>query len=144
MNPELVDATALDQMADRLVARGLLPHLVRRLLGATPGVKGLVMPAEEGIAAHGFDGVIAGGAGSAWVPAGASVWEMGTGKDPRDKAQKDYVKRTAEPLGAVPAETAFVFATPRRWEDGQDWATTRQQDGTWREVAVLDAERLHA
>jgi hypothetical protein len=144
MNPELVDATALDRMADRLAARGLLPHLVRRLLGATPGVKGLVMPAEEGIAAHGFDGVITGGAGNAWVPAGASVWEMGTGQDPRDKAQKDYVKRTADPLGAVPVETAFVFVTPRRWEDGQDWAVTRQQDGTWREVVVLDAESLHA
>jgi hypothetical protein len=44
--------------SDRLETKGLLPHLVRRLLSATPGVTGLVVPAEEGIAAPGYDGAI--------------------------------------------------------------------------------------
>ena len=101
------------------------------------------MPAEEGIAASGFDGVIDGGQGSAWVPAGASVWEMGVG-DPKNKAQGDYRKRTAKPLGAVPADTAFVFVTPHRWEGAEDWAAARRQEGQWREIVVLDSERLHA
>jgi len=42
MNPELVDAISLDHLADRLGMRGLLPHLVRRMLGATPGVGGCI------------------------------------------------------------------------------------------------------
>jgi hypothetical protein len=143
MPPELVDATDLDRLADRLEMRGLLPHLVRRLLGATVGVQGLDMPAEEGISAHGFDGVIDGGPGSAWVPAGSSVWEMGAGQDPRGKAQKDYEARTANPLGATPAETAFVFVSPRRW-DGRAWAQTRREEQIWRDVKVLSADNLHA
>ncbi len=102
------------------------------------------MPAEEGVAASGFDGVLDGGQGGPWVPAGATVWEMGAGQNPKDKAQKDYAKRTQNPLGAEPGETAFVFVTPRRWEDGKEWAAERREEGIWRDVAVIDAERLHA
>jgi hypothetical protein len=144
MNPELVDANTLDHLADRLGMRGLLPHLVRRLLTASAGVKGLDVPAEEGIAASGFDGVINGGAGTPWIPDGFSVWEMGTNQDPKRKAQKDYDSRTKDPRGADPDQTVFVFVTPRRWPGGRDWARERKADGKWRDVAVLDAERLHA
>lgn len=34
----------------------------------------LVVPAEEGVAAAGFDAVLDGGPGSRWVPGGPSVW----------------------------------------------------------------------
>lgn len=143
MPAELVDATDLDRLSDRLEMRGLLPHLVRRLIGAAPGTKDLDMPAEEGISAHGFDGVIDGGTGSRWVPAGPSVWEIGAGQDPLAKAQKDYKTRTAKPDGAVPADTAFVFVTSRR-ADGRKWAHDRAAEGDWREVRTIDAEGLYA
>lgn len=143
VNPELIDSTGLHSLANRLESRGLLPHVVRRLLAATPGVSGLVMPAEEGIVAPGFDGVIDGGPGSPWVPVGASVWEMGTDADPGRKAQRDYDKRVENPLNATPAETAFVFVTPRRWAAGQAWALERRDDEVWRDVAVIDGEGLH-
>ena len=51
----------------------------------------------------------------AHVPQGTSRWEIGAGQDPRRKAQSDYRKRTANPLGANPATTTFVFLTPRSW-----------------------------
>jgi hypothetical protein len=143
VNPELVDATALHQLSDRLESRGLLPHVVRRLLAGSPGVTRLVLPAEEGIAAPGYDGRIDGGTGTPWVPAGLSVWEMGANQDPKTKAQGDYDTRTANPETAVPAETVFVFVTSRRWAAGQDWACERRGDRIWRDVVVLDAEALH-
>lgn len=143
MNPQLVDATDLNQLSDRLEARGLLPHLVRRLLANAPGVTRLVLPAEEGIAAPGYDGRVDGGAGSAWVPAGLSVWEMGANQDPRAKAQADYDTRTNDPGTAVPKDTVFVFVTSRRWAAGQDWAEERRKEKVWRDVVVLDAEGLH-
>ena len=41
-----------------------------------------------------------------------------------------------------PAQTAFVFVTPRRWADKDGWATERQAEGHWREVRVYDADDL--
>jgi hypothetical protein len=40
---------------------------------------------------------------------------MGTGDEPRGKADDDYQKRSAEPLWVKPEETTFVFVTPRSW-----------------------------
>jgi hypothetical protein len=144
VNPELVDATALDQLSDRLEARGLLPHLVRRLLAGSSGVTRLEMPAEEAIGDPGYDGRVDGGSGTAWVPAGLSVWELGVGADPRDKAQRDYRKRTDNPGSAPPADNVFVFVTSRRFKDSEDWITARRKEGVWRDLVVLDAEKFYA
>lgn len=144
MNPELVDATALDQLSDRLEARGLLPHLVRRLLAGSPGVTRLEMPADEAIGDPGYDGRVDGGAGTPWVPAGRSVWELGVGVDPRDKAQRDYRKRTDNPGSAPPAENVFVFVTSRRFKDAESWIADRRAEGVWRQIVVIDAETLYA
>jgi hypothetical protein len=144
VNPQLVDAIALDQLSDRLEARGLLPHVVRRLLAGSPGVTRLEVPAEEAIGLPGFDGRVDGGAGTAWVPAGLSVWEMGVGGDPRDKAQRDYRKRTDKPGSVVPADNAFVFVTTRVWQDRKDWVRLRREEGVWRDIVVLDADRLYS
>src|SRR5262245_54562882 len=142
-NPEYVDAWDLHVEASRLEAREMLPRLVRTLLVATPGVTGVSVQAGEGIGMPGWDGRAEGGAGSAYVPAGPSVWETGAGENPRDKAQKDYRNRIRDPRGVDPASTAFVFVTPRRWgEDKDAWARERQTEGIWREVVALDADDL--
>ena len=144
-NPELIDATGLESLSTRLKAKGLLPHIVRRLLAATPGVTGLVVPAEEGVAAPGFDAVLDGGPGSPWVPGGPSVWEMGTNYDKKAKADEDYTKRTKSMKAADRKKLAFVFVTSRRWAAGKNnWAKTRAKERKWRKVVVLDAEELHA
>jgi hypothetical protein len=144
VHSELVDATDLDQLSDRLEARGLLPHLVRRLLASSPGVTRLDMPAEEAIGEPGYDGRVNGGAGTAFVPAGLSAWEMGVGADPRAKAQGDYRKRTKKPGSAPPADNVFVFITSRKWKDSEDWIIARRKEKKWRDIVVLDAEKLYA
>jgi excisionase family DNA binding protein len=142
VGPDRVDATLLDSWADRLAARGLFPQLIRALLAATPGVQDLSVRAGEGVALRGWDALVDGGPGSAWVPAGPSAWELGTSADPGQKAQDDYRKRTRNPVGVEPAATTFVFATPRRWEKARDWERKRRQERRWRGVRVLDADDL--
>src|SRR5437870_388941 len=95
---ELIDATDLDHWADRREAQDVLPRVVRSLLALTPGVTGVRARAGEGVVMPGWDGRADGGAGSAYVPAGPGVWEVSTGGKPRERAQENYRKRTANPL----------------------------------------------
>jgi len=42
---------------------------------------------------------------------------MGVDRKPKQKAEGDYAKRTADPGGLATRETTFVFVTPRRWPE---------------------------
>jgi len=120
-----------------------LPQLVRRLVLAT--TRDVVLAhfrSGEGVLYSGWDGLVESAAGSPFVPAGTSVWEMGTNHNPRDKAEDDYRKRTADPLGLNTADTTFVFVTPRRWPNKADWVAEKMAKGTWREVRAYDADDL--
>jgi excisionase family DNA binding protein len=139
---ELVDATLLDAWADRLEARSLFPKLIRALLAATPEARDVSARAGEGVGLPGWDALVEGGSGSAWVPAGHSAWEFGTGSDPSRKAQDDIRKRTKDPLGVDPLATTFVFATPRRWPEARDWERRRRKERKWQAVRALDADDL--
>jgi hypothetical protein len=113
-NPELVDASDLDDWASCREAQELLPRLIRQFLRSTPGVTGLSVRAGEGIGVPGWGGHVDGGAGTACEPHGPSRWEIDTSEDPRGQAQGNYRKRTADPHGVIPASAAFVFFTFRR------------------------------
>jgi len=141
--PDLADATDLELWARRRDAQGRLPQLVRRLVLAT--TRDVVLAhfrSGEGVLYSGWDGLVESAAGSPFVPAGTSVWEMGTNHNPRDKAEDDYRKRTADPLGLNTADTTFVFVTPRRWPNKADWVAEKMAKGTWREVRAYDADDL--
>lgn len=143
INPEFVTATDLDELSDRLESRELIPRLVRRLLTRTEGVENVTVRANEGVGVPGWDGEVGAAKGSAYVPAGSSAWEIGTGADPKAKAESDYKKRSEKPLGVTPAQSAFVFVTSRRWKDKQDWVTEKKEEGVWRDVKVIDCDDLH-
>ena len=64
------------------------------------------------------------------------------GRNPKAKAQADYEKRTADPLGELPGRATFVFITPRRWPAADLWVRERRGDGVWADVRVLDADDL--
>ena len=82
--------------------------------------------------------------GNAFVPDGLSAWEVGTGRDPKEKADEDYEKRTGDPAGVDPAAATFVFVTPRRWGGKDAWATARRSEGVWRDVRAYDADDIEA
>ena len=141
-SPGLVDAGDLTRWADKEEAQYEFPRLVRRLLTGAPGIAFLSVRAGAGVYLPGRDGLVDCTADAPYVPAGLSVWEMGTGRDPGRKAREDYDKRTKNPRGVDQAETAFVFATPRRWPDKDEWARRCSEEGLWREVRALDADDL--
>ncbi len=140
----LANATDIDSWANRRNAQDQLPKLLRRLIRATvERTKFISVRADEGVQLEGFDGVLEVETGNEFVPNGKSAWEFGTNKQVKSKADDDYEKRKENPpLGIVPAETAFVFVTPRRWSKKDEWAATRLAEGLWREVRVYDADDI--
>jgi hypothetical protein len=146
MLPEtLVNATDLDNWAERLDARSTLPKLILRLVLATAGqIERVEFPSDEATQLGGWDGILKVKAGSEFIPDGQSGWELGVTGAVKGKADEDYEKRKKDPLGLVPAETTFVFVTLRRWGGKGKWVEARRAEGFWRDVRAYDADDLAA
>ncbi len=141
----LANATDLDTWSNRLVARGVLPKLLLRLTYATnKGIEHIEFPSEEATQLGGWDGIVKVTTGNEFIPDGQSGWEIGTNRDIKGKADSDYEKRKADALGFDPAETTFVFVTPRRWGGKDKWVKARRAEGFWRDVRAYDADDLAA
>ncbi|MFN8521145.1 MAG: hypothetical protein U0667_17550 [Chloroflexota bacterium] len=144
-SPLLPTADHIDRWAEiRTGAETALPRLVRRLITATTDPRWIAMPAGAAVRFPGWDGEVGVAAGNSWVPAGASFWEMGTNADPRDKAQRDYRKRTDETPEAVRRRSTFVFVSSRHWRDRDRWLADRRSDGEWAQVCAWNASDLEA
>ncbi len=141
----LVTATDLVRWADRRASQGTLPALVRRLILASidhKAIRQIDFPAQDSVNRPGVDGLLQVTERNAFVPIGQSVWEMGVSDPPRRKAEVDYGKRTGNPGQVVPNQTAFVFVTPRRWVNKQEWIDEKSKENVWAEVRVYDADDL--
>ncbi|MCE8005279.1 hypothetical protein [Billgrantia ethanolica] len=139
----LIRADDLDRWASRITAAPEFPRLVRLLVHATArGLKRVDFPAEEAVRLGGWDGQVLAEDASPFVVSGFSVWELGTGHDPRAKANDDYNKRTQNPLDVDPRQATFVFATPRRWPGRDAWVEEKRAEGNWKDVLAFDAESL--
>lgn len=67
------------------------------------------MPAEEGVATPGWDGVVECSVGNRFVPAGRSGWELSTTQsNAHGKACEDYDKRRRDIPDSDRAETSYV------------------------------------
>lgn len=137
-----ITAEMIEQWADLHEARAELPILVRRLIGRPLGASALAMPGGAAVGLPGFDGIVDGAVGDAWIPAGSSRWELGCGSSPGDKATADYGKRTLLSDPALRANAAFVFVTPRRWTGKTAWVDRTSRSAEWREVRAYDAADL--
>jgi len=138
-----IDATDLNQWANRRDAQARLPQLLRRLIHATVQQPRRVgFPSGESVQMGGWDGIVDAPEGNTFVPDGFSVWELGVNGGVKKKADDDYQKRCTNPLGVVPAETTFVFVTPRRWGGKDDWVREKNDEGIWAEVRAYDADDL--
>lgn len=120
-----------------------MPALIRKLIYAeAKGITKISFPAGDAIRYPGWDGILKTDVATANIPAGISVWEIGTDKDPRKKANKDYAKRTATPGKIIPAETTYVAVTPRFFPNKEKWADEKNKEGIWKKVIILDAASL--
>lgn len=138
-----VTATDLALWASRREAQELLPALVRRLVHATgAGLTRVDFPAHESVQQGGWDGIVAATGADVFVPTGLSAWEVGVTDEVRAKANDDYEKRTRKPLQVDPAQTTFVFVSPRRWSKKSEWVAERLAESHWRDVRAYDADDL--
>jgi hypothetical protein len=138
-----VDATDLSLWANRLDSQSRLPQLLRLLIRATVrDIRLIDFPAGESVQIGGYDGKVQVLEGNDFVPDGFSVWELGTNKDIKGKADDDYDKRCKAPLETNPAETTFIFVTPRRWANKDKWIQEKNTEGIWAEVRAYDADNL--
>lgn len=139
-----VDATDLIKWADRLDARARLPQLLRLLIHATvQHPRHISFSSGESIQMPGWDGIVDTPKGNLFVPNGYSGWELGAGEDVNQgKPERDYGKRVKNPLEFVPAETTFVFVTPRRLRNKNEWKEKKKSEGIWADVRAYDADDL--
>ncbi len=139
----IVQAHNVETWANTLDARSMLPGVVRRLVHATgKELRRVDFPAGEGVQRPGWDGVAIADGATAFVPEGVSLWEAGTGDDPKEKANGDFAKRLKDPLGFTAAECTFVFVTPRKWSGKAAWIEEKKKLGVWKDIRVYDSDSL--
>jgi hypothetical protein len=120
-----------------------LPELIRRLILATAGsIDEIEFPSGDSITTGGWDGRLKTDVISPFFPSGVSGWEMGAEKSAQSKAETDYAKRTANPLGLTRKETTFVFVTPRSWPRRDEWRNKKRGSRKWKDVRVMGADLL--
>lgn len=139
-----IDSTDLVNWADRRASQASMPELISRLIRAEAGTAAhLEFPSDESVQTEGWDGVSNVPVQSNYAPLGAAGWEIGTQRTGlTGKADEDFEKRTLNPRGLVPAESTFVFVTPRRWNEKESWQQRRREEKTWRDVRAFDADDL--
>ena len=119
-------------------ARYGLAELVKRLVvETTEGLVDAEFATAEGTDLGDFDGKVSAEAGSRWVPAGQSVWELSVRRDVGTKADEDYAKRTEAPSGWSMVEVDYVSVSLRDWQKRNGWAGQRSSEGRWRRVRAL-------
>lgn len=138
-----VRAEHLNIWASRYTAPAEFPRLMRLLVWAlVRAPRSVNFPADEAVRLAGYDGVVDIAEPIWGIPGGSSVWELGTNKNIKAKADEDYEKRSGDPVGVDPASTSFVFVTPRTWPEKAKWASARNLEKRWKEVLAFDAEDL--
>lgn len=119
-----------------------LPRLIRRLCFEPAATLELSFPAGDSTYVPGWDGVLCRERGDAWAPPGTSYWEIGCDQATTKKANGDYQKRLIQTCKEDRAFSTFVFVTPRRWHQKNDWISTQRAKGDWADVRAYDADDL--
>lgn len=135
-----------DQLAswsDTPESKANFPHLISRLIRATTAKDTKVnIPWGSATYIGGWDGIVDSKEKTRYVPKGISLWELGTDRDPKKKADADYEKRTGDPLGYTPHDATFVFVTPRTWTKKEEWVSQKKEEKKWKDVIVYDGISL--
>ena len=138
-----IRANQIDHWANRIETRSRLPLLVRKLVDSTgDGIVRANFPGHDDSERPGWDGYVESSEQTQWIPAGFSGWELGTSRQPRQKANRDYRAR----LDSIPPDErgkhSFTFVTPRRWPGKDDWANGKRELDHWKDVRAYDASDL--
>ena len=92
-------ATDLKQWADRRESQELLPELISRLIHASiSDFSKFRFPSGDTVYLPGLDGILKSHEKVYNIEPGLSLWECGTNKNPKSKAESDYKKRVSNSL----------------------------------------------
>ena len=122
-----------------------LPRLLRQLvLETTPGLVEVDFPADQGVYAGGWDGIVQSTESTPWVPDGLSLWEIAVRKSgAQTKANDDYGKGTPTPDGSPSKSATYVALVVNAWENRHDWEKDRNSERRWRRVRAFGLDDLH-
>lgn len=139
-----ISAVDIKHWSDTKDCQNLLPELIKRLIYATSSsLKKLRFPSGDMTYLSGWDGVVISKEQIFHIEAGCSLWEMGTDKNPKNKAEDDYNKRIKNSLGYNINESIFVFVTPRVWEGAETWIMEKRAlHNEWKDIVVITAIEL--
>lgn len=139
----MITRDQLGSWADTPESKANFPHLISRLIRATTAKDTKVnIPWGSATYIGGWDGIVDSKEKTRYVPKGISLWELGTDRDPKKKADADYEKRTGDPLGYTPHDATFVFVTPRTWTKKEEWVSQKKEEKKWKDVIVYDGISL--
>lgn len=139
----MITRDQLASWADKPESKANFPHLISRLIRATTAKDTKVdIPWGSATYIGEWDGIVDSKEETRYVPEGISLWELGTDRNPKKKADADYEKRTKEPLGYTPQDATFVFVTPRTWTGKDTWVKRRKEEKKWKDVIVYDGISL--
>lgn len=134
-----IDRTEIELWGKQFDAKGNFPKLIAKLIReTTPKSTTLQVPSGSAVNMGGWDGIVHCSEDTGYVPAGVSLWEIGTNGN-STKANADYIKRTAESLGFNKNEACFIFITTNVWENKDDWAKSKIEEKIWKDVKVYDS-----
>lgn len=137
---KLVTRDNLEVWAATTFSKTVLPYLISRLIRATTPVSTKAnLPSGSAAYIGGWDGIVNCETETPYVPQGISLWEFGTSSDCKGKADDDYDKRKANPIGFTPSDSVFIFVTPRLWTKKVDWIEEKKAENFWRDVIVYDS-----
>ena len=140
--PLKITAYDLEKWSDEIESRHLLPIFIRRLINETLAkgdITDMNFPGHESTKKPGFDGQLISNIATPHIPAGKSVWEMGTGGDISAKATSDFNKRKV----VAGSDKTYVFVSSRNWNGKVAWLEDAQEKNPgWRDIKVLDADDL--
>ncbi len=134
-----IKAIDLEIWARTVESQTVLPLLIRRLIKFSgKDIKSISFPSGSNAWMPGFDGRLEVGEGSMYIPEGKSIWEMGVNSDFRSKANREFNGRTVD----ADLYKSFVFVTPWRWRNKEDWISEKRQFTIWKDIIVIDGQML--
>ncbi len=134
-----IDRTEIEAWGRQFDAKGNFPKLIAKLIReTTPKSTILQVPSGSAVNMGGWDGIVRCEEDTGYVPAGISLWEIGTNGN-STKANADYTKRSGDSLGFNKSEACFVFITTNVWENKTNWANEKKEEGIWRDVKAYDS-----
>ena len=137
-----IKANDLVRWVDEIDARSRLAVLLRVLVHSTgTTLREVDFPGYDDAERPGWDGWVVADEGTPWIPEGRSGWEFGVTEDFRQKAKRDFEKRTGQLTAEERSSITYIFVTPRRWPEKskKQWMADKRALGQWRDVRVYDA-----